>query len=341
MNRREIVTGISAAAACFVVPTSTRAMVLREHNAKDYIKGAGALQANDTQPGPPFIEHRVPREDHYLYAREYQGKGPTFVLLHGYPDNLHIYDLLIPVLVAAGRHVVAFDFLGFGASEKPAGFNYGFKQQLGDLGAVVDFLKLESLVPVAHDAGGVAAINFTLSRPKSIAGLVLLNTFYADAPTLRIPELIELFSLPQTRAFGLAMASDPKQLAFLLRFQQLQFEIGVSQAQINVIDNLVQPLIFNNFAQQPSAGPAFAALAADLRPQVASNNQQVGRLTELGIPTTIVWGKSDAYLNVGVAQDLAGHFKGASVHLLDAGHWPQLDLPKEVGEYLLAERYLS
>jgi len=337
MNRREIVTGMGAAAALVVLPPSTRAMV-EKHQPENLLSGVGASQPKGTDSIPPFIEHRVPREGHFLYAREYEGKGPTFILLHGYPDNLHIYDLLIPVLVAAGRHVVAFDFLGFGASEKPAGVDYGFKQQLGDLHAVVDFLKLNSIVPVAHDAGGVAAINFTLAKSKSIAGLVLLNTFYADAPTLRIPELIELFSLPQTRAFGLAMASDPKELAFLLRFQQLQFEIGVPQAQIDVIDKLVQPLIFNNFAQQPSAGPAFAALAADLRPQVAINNQRVNKLAELGIPTTIVWGKSDAYLNVGVAQDLAGHFKGATVHLLDAGHWPQLDLPENVGRYLLAER---
>jgi haloalkane dehalogenase len=337
MNRREIVTGMGAAAALLVLPPSTRAKV-DKHQPENLLSGGGASQPKGTDSIPPFLEHRVPREGHFLYAREYKGEGPTFVLLHGYPDNLHIYDLLIPVLVAAGRHVVAFDFLGFGASDKPAGGDYGFRQQLGDLHAVVDFLKLNSIVPVAHDAGGVAAINFTMAKPKSIAGLVLLNTFYADAPTLRIPELIELFSLPQTRAFGLAMASDPKELAFLLRFQQLQFEVGVSQAQIDVIDKLVQPLIFNNFAQQPSAGPAFAALAADLRPQIAVNNLQVGKLAELGIPTTIVWGRSDAYLNVGVAQDLAGHFKGASVHLLDAGHWPQLDLPEDVGRYLLAER---
>ena len=328
---------MGAAAALLVLPPSTRAKV-EKHQPENLLSGGGASQPKGTDSIPPFLEHRVPREGHFLYAREYEGKGPTFILLHGYPDNLHIYDLLIPVLVAAGRHVVAFDFLGFGASDKPTGGDYGFRQQLGDLHAVVDFLKLNSIVPVAHDAGGVAAINFTLAKSKSIAGLVLLNTFYADAPTLRIPELIELFSLPQTRAFGLAMASDPKELAFLLRFQQLQFEIGVPQAQIDVIDKLVQPLIFNNFAQQPSAGPAFAALAADLRPQVAINNQRVNKLAELGIPTTIVWGKSDAYLNVGVAQDLAGHFKGATVHLLDAGHWPQLDLPENVGRYLLAER---
>ena len=336
MNRRDIVPGMSAASARLIASSPIRAR-LENHRTENIVGELGSWQAHDTMLARTFIEHRVPRGGYHLYAREYEGNGPTFVLLHGYPDNLHIYDLLIPVLVNAGRHVVAFDFLGFGASEKPPGYDYGFKQQLEDLYAVVEFLNLDLLVPVAHDAGGVAAINFTLLKPDLIAGLVLLNTFYADAASLRIPELIELFSLPQTRAFALAMASDPKQLAFLLRFQQLQFEIGVSQAQIDVIDKLVQPLIFDNFAQQPSAGPAFAALAADLRPQIAFNNQQVAKLGGLDIPTTFIWGKSDAYLNVGVAHDLAGHFKGGSVHLLDAGHWPQLDLPMEVGGYLLAE----
>ena len=42
--------------------------------------------------------------------------------MHGFPDNLHIYDYLIPHLVARGRRVVAFDFLGFGEFDKPAGF---------------------------------------------------------------------------------------------------------------------------------------------------------------------------------------------------------------------------
>jgi haloalkane dehalogenase len=313
--------------------------MLRDHGGLgNFMPNVEVAQTESLLSTPKFIEHHVPRDGHYVYAREYKGNGPTFVLLHGYPDNLHIYDLLIPVLVGAGRHVVAFDFLGFGASEKPAGYGYGFKQQLGDLDAVVDYLKLDRIVPVAHDAGGVAAINFTLSKPNYIAELVLLNTFYADTPSLRIPELIELFSLPQTRAFALAMASDPKQLAFLLRFQQLQFEKGVPQAQIDVIDKLVRPIILNNFAQQPSAGPAFAALAADLRPQISVNNQQVAKLGSLDIPVTIVWGDSDVYLNVEVARDLAGHFKKASVHVLGAGHWPQLDLPEQVGRYLLAER---
>jgi haloalkane dehalogenase len=316
---------------------SRRPEDIRNRHIEEFMSVQELSQSEVTQSTPAFIEHRVPRGEHYLYAREYKGTGPAFMLMHGFPDNLHIYDLLIPVLTGAGRHVVAFDFLGFGASEKPAGYNCSFEQQLGDLDAVVDFLKLDRIVPVGHDAGGVAAINFTLSRPERVAQLCLINIFYGDAPSLRIPELIELFSLPQTRAFAMAMASDPKQLAFLLRFQQLQFEIGVSQAQIDVIDNLVQPIVLNNFAQQPSAGPAFAALAADLRPQISRNNEQVAKLATLAVPSVIVWGKSDVYLNTGVAEALAAHLKNASLHVLDAGHWPQLDLPEEVGRHLLAQ----
>ncbi len=37
-----------------------------------------------------FAQHYVPREQGRVYARDYQGAGPAFVLMHGFPDNLHI-----------------------------------------------------------------------------------------------------------------------------------------------------------------------------------------------------------------------------------------------------------
>ena len=51
---------------------------------------------------PAFTEHRVPHAGGSLYVRDFPGSGPAFVLLHGFPDNLHIYDDLIPHLAAAG-----------------------------------------------------------------------------------------------------------------------------------------------------------------------------------------------------------------------------------------------
>jgi pimeloyl-ACP methyl ester carboxylesterase len=59
-----------------------------------------------------FSEHLIPRGEGRVYARDYAGAGPAFVLMHGFPDNLRIWDDLIPYLVASGRRVVTFDFPG-------------------------------------------------------------------------------------------------------------------------------------------------------------------------------------------------------------------------------------
>jgi haloalkane dehalogenase len=142
---------------------------------------------------PSFTEHRVERDRGSLYVRDFPGSGPAFVVLHGFPDNSHIYDDLIPHLVAAGRRTIAIDFLGFGASDKPEGARYSFDQQLSDVEAVVGVLGLERIIPVGHDAGGPAAVNFALRHPERTASVCLMNAFYGDAPGLRVPEFIELF----------------------------------------------------------------------------------------------------------------------------------------------------
>ena len=137
-----------------------------------------------------YTEYHIPRDGHALYARSYAGADPALVLMHGFPDNLHIYDALAPLLAAAGRRTVVFDFLGYGASDKPADYPYSTEGLEHDLQAVVDVLELTAIVPVAHDASGPTAINWALDHPERVAALALLNTYYDEAPTLRFPELI-------------------------------------------------------------------------------------------------------------------------------------------------------
>ena len=55
----------------------------------------------------------VHREDHRLYLRDNQGSERAIILMHGFPDNLHLYDRAVPLL-AEGRRVVMFGFLGWG-----------------------------------------------------------------------------------------------------------------------------------------------------------------------------------------------------------------------------------
>ena len=69
-----------------------------------------------------YTEHRILRGASAISARHYAGTGPALVLMHGFPDNLHIYDRLIPYL--HDRQVITFDFLGWGTSDKPTDYPY-------------------------------------------------------------------------------------------------------------------------------------------------------------------------------------------------------------------------
>ena len=58
--------------------------------------------------------------------------------------------------------------------------------------AVITQLGLEQVLLVAHDASGPPAIDWALAQRERVAGLVLLNTYYCEMPTLRAPEGVRL-----------------------------------------------------------------------------------------------------------------------------------------------------
>jgi pimeloyl-ACP methyl ester carboxylesterase len=290
---------------------------------------------SENPASPAFTEHRVQRGEGQLYVRNYPGQEPAFVLMHGFPDNLHIYDDLVPQLQAGARRVVTFDFLGFGNSDKLAGATYSFEQQVGDLLAVVQALDLGKIVPVAHDSSGPAAVNFALDHRQNVGALCILNALYGDAPTLKLPELIELFATPSLRALTGAMLQSPEQLGWVLNFQRSKFQEQLPEDQKAHYASFLGPLIDNNFRQTPSAGPAFAQMTAQLFAEVDRNTRRLEQLKALDIPVTLIWGETDPYLNTGVAKDLQAAFKNATLHLLHAGHWVQIDVPQKVAEIML------
>jgi haloalkane dehalogenase len=285
-----------------------------------------------------FIERRIPRGQGTIYVRDYEGAGPPFVLMHGFPDNQQIYDRLIPYLAASGRRAVTFDFLGYGASDKPADASYSFRQQLGDLEAVLEALHLEKIVPVGHDAGGPAAINFTLDHPDRVSSLCLLNTFYSAAPTLQLPELIALFATPRLKALVGALLKSPEQLAWVFRFQQLKFLETLPEKHKATFEAMLAPIINNNFnfGSAAGSGPAFAQMTAQVFEEVGRNTERLQQLEALDVPVRIIWGDTDLALNTGVAKDLQSHLKNAALHVLSAGHWPQIDEPDQVAKVMLS-----
>jgi pimeloyl-ACP methyl ester carboxylesterase len=283
-----------------------------------------------------FAEHHIQRDPGSVYARDYGGAGPAFVLMHGLPDNLRIYDDLIPHLVAAGRRVVAFDFLGFGASDKPADANYSYRQQLGDLQAVVEMLSLDQVVLVPHDSSGFAGINFAIEYPDRVAAVCMLNSAYADADTVHWPEMIELASRPSLRALSDAILRQPAQFGWLLTWQQQMFRDALPENQRHHFEAVIGQVIADNFIKAPSAAPAYAQMTGQFLDEISRNVARLQKVKALDIPIKLIWGEFDPYFPVSMAEARLTHLKRGSLHLVPAGHWLQSDRPELVARELLA-----
>ncbi|TCR76831.1 alpha/beta hydrolase [Rhizobium sp. BK376] len=283
-----------------------------------------------------FQEHRIEHGQGKLYVRDYPGAGPAFVMMHGFPDNLGIYDFLVPHLVDAGRRVVTFDFLGFGASDKPEGAKYSFAQQQGDLKRVVEALKLGKIVPVVHDSGGFPGLNFAIDQPDDVAELVILNCVYHAVPDDRLPELIEVFATVNLREVAMMIAQNPEFMGSLLNLQRSLFQAALPERHVKTYVDFLGPLIDANFGLPPSSGPAFVQMTAGFYDVLAENTKRLPLLNKLEVPTKVIWGERDPYLTTATAKDFHGNLQNSTLHLIDAGHWVQIDEGKKVAEIMLS-----
>jgi haloalkane dehalogenase len=279
-----------------------------------------------------FLEHFVERDQHRIYVREYPGEEPTIVLMHGFPDNVHLYDRLVPYLVPP-RRVVTFDFLGWGASDKPWNYPYTARNQEGDLDAVISQQKLGQVVLVAHDASGPPAINWALAHPDQVAALVLLNTYYCAMPSLRPPEAIFLFSTPLIRNVARPVSGAFNHLIFRRMYW---WQVGRFFRDADVRNQFV-PLLYEQFAATPSTRPAFFRLNEDLPHTVREGTKAVPRLKDFRGRVRIIFGASDPYLNAGVAQSFHKLFPTSDLFLLKgARHFVQMDEPEEVARLIFS-----
>jgi pimeloyl-ACP methyl ester carboxylesterase len=97
-----------------------------------------------------FVRERAGRG-----TREGDGDVSPVLLLHGYPsssyDWRHAFDML------PGRRLLAFDFLGFGLSDKPRDHLYSLAGQADIAEALASRFAPSPIVIVAHDMGSSVA----------------------------------------------------------------------------------------------------------------------------------------------------------------------------------------
>ena len=276
---------------------------------------------------------QVPTTTGRLHVCDHAGDEPALVLMHGFPDDSRIYNRLVPLL--SPRRVVTFDFLGYGASDRPRARALDRADHRHQLGAVLDGLGIEAAVLVGHDASGPVAIDYALAAPDRVGQLILLNTYYGHAPALRLPEMIRLLADPDMTPLADAMLDDADQRMWLLGHTARQFGADPLDPDSVGITSVL-PQFFGD-GDHPDALPAIRAWTAALFGALDTQDRQIarGQLAVLDIPVRLVFGALDRYLSPGLAAHLAGLFPKVGLHLVEgASHWPQWDQPKAVAELI-------
>jgi haloalkane dehalogenase len=283
-------------------------------------------------PGPATFEptggtkRMIPTGPGRIAAYEWPGAGPTVVLAHGFPDDHHLYDRVVPLL--AGRHVITFDWLGWGESDTPADHTYDAAHQTAELDAVIAAFGLDRVALVVHDASGPPGIDWALDHPDRIERLVVLNTYYLPTPTLRPPEAIWLFSNPATSALADAAMADPEAGRSLYTWQVGSFIVD---------DHLRSVLVPEYWARFQRAIPAFRELNRVLIGDVTARAANDPKLRAFPGRVELVWGTRDPYLNTGVGTALAERFPHATfTGVDDAHHYIQVDRPDAVAARITA-----
>ena len=160
-------------------------------------------------PGYPFAPHYVEINGARLHYID-EGAGEVILCLHGEPSWSYLYRKFFPVLSKTNR-VIAFDFFGFGKSDKPVSEkDCTYQFHFDTLKTFVEKLDLQNITLVVQDWGGLIGLPYAASFPDRIKRLVIMNTGLPSGKGIRsLKELIQGFAFFMWRRASAGLMKKP------------------------------------------------------------------------------------------------------------------------------------
>ncbi|MBW2279657.1 MAG: alpha/beta hydrolase [Deltaproteobacteria bacterium] len=110
-----------------------------------------------------------------LAACEWSVQGVPLVFVHGYGNDLHVWDEICPTFAPHYR-TLAITLRGHGDSDHDPEARYDHGSMARDLEAALDSLGCERAVIVGHSMGGRVAMRFAGDHPERMAGFAIVDS---------------------------------------------------------------------------------------------------------------------------------------------------------------------
>ena len=254
-------------------------------------------------------------------------RGPHVMILHGFPASSYDWRTVIPHL-AGKAQVVAFDFLGYGLSDKPADPRVTLFDQADLAEDVAEALGIERCTLVAHDMGDTVAAELMARHTSDdfslqIDGAILTNgSIFIDMAQLSPGQqlLLQLPDEPLADPLPTDGFRDGIAATFSTDHPPSDADVDAMLALIrhNGGDRLL-PRLIRYIEERRTNQDRWTSGLVDFR----------GRLTA-------IWGEQDPIAVVAMTERLKElRFALDLVTWPDVGHWPEIEVPERLAGEIL------
>jgi len=271
---------------------------------------------------PGFGDVRI----HYVR----RGHGAPILLLHGWPGFWYDWRRVIPAL-AVDADVIAPDFRGFGASDKPdlpPAEAYTPHVLAADMRALLDHLGIESVVVAGYDIGATIAQTLARTAPTRVRALALFNPPYPGIGPRRFEPAVQaeawyqhLHALPWAdRLIGHDHDTVRLYLAHFYDHWMGRTEALRPEEFTAIVDTYAQPGAVRGSI-------AYYRARAGARQREANADPDALRIAQ---PTIVLWGEADPVARSAWADRLPEFFSHLTLPLLPGvGHFVPFEAPAD------------
>jgi pimeloyl-ACP methyl ester carboxylesterase len=242
--------------------------------------------------------------------------GTPILLLHGFDSSLLEFRRLLPLL-APENETWAVDLLGFGFTERLLELSFSTQDIKTHL---YDFWKSAIAQPVilaGASMGGATAIDFALSYPEAVEGLVLL-----DSAGLSNPPIAGKLMFPPLDYWATEFLRNPNVRQNISRAAYYDKNLATPDARLCAALHL-------NCSRWREALIAFT--------KSGGYGNYSARLPQVKQPALILWGQRDRILGTKPATQFERLIPDNQlVWVENCGHVPHLEQPQITAEQILA-----
>jgi pimeloyl-ACP methyl ester carboxylesterase len=268
---------------------------------------------------------------HRLFVFE-RGEGPALVLVHGFPTSSYDYRAMIGLLEGRFR-CIAFDFPGYGLSDKPAGYSYSLFQQADALEALLGAVGVRAARLVCHDMGTSVVCELLARKDEGRLGFALEHVTFTNGSMLQwradITPFQKLLASNETLLTAIEVCARIPD-GFVAGLRGLTKRPGAISEGDEVV---MRELLVHRDGHL-----RLPALAGYMRERYVHKERWIGALTRNAALASIVWAMEDPIANLAMGRELHALMPASPYQELDGvGHFLIFEDPERVAAALVVQ----